>query len=104
MTGLDSEFEKITIKSREELLEECLEIGIPVTGYEDQETLEMFLGSADDDDFDDEDNEDEDFDDEFEDEDEIGEPAEDDEIFDEDFDFEEDEDEDLFEDDETSYN
>lgn len=100
MMGLDSESEKTSIKTREELIEECIEAGIPVTGYEDEETLEMFLGSADDDD----DYADEEEDDDFEDENEIEEPSDDEEIFDEDFDFDEDEDEDLFEDDEASYN
>ena len=89
MTGSNNQSGKEELKTREELIEECLEIGIPVTGYEDQETLKMFLGSKDDDEFDDDG-----FDEEP-----------DDEIFDEDFDFdEEDEDDDLFEDDESSYN
>jgi hypothetical protein len=97
MTGLNNQSGKEETKTREELIEECLEIGIPVTGYEDQETLKMFLGSADDDYSDEED------DDEFDDDGFDEEP--DDEIFDEDFDFdEEDEDDDLFEDDESSYN
>ena len=92
MAGFENESVKPVIKSHEELIEECLEMGIPVTGHEDQETLEMFLGSTDE--------EDDDFDDDldgFEEE-----PPDDDEIFDEDFDF--DEDDDLFEDDEASYN
>jgi hypothetical protein len=97
MTGFNNQSGKEETKTREELIEECLEIGIPVTGYEDQETLKMFLGSADDDYSDEE--EDDEFDDDGFDE----EP--DDEMFDEDFDFdEEDEDDDLFEDDESSYN
>ena len=96
MTGSNNQSGKEELKTREELIEECLEIGIPVTGYEDQETLKMFLGSADDDYSDEEDDE---FDDDGFDE----EP--DDEIFDEDFDFDdEDDDDDLFEDDESSYN
>lgn len=99
MAGLDFETEKEGIKTREDLIEECLEIGIPVTGHEDQETLEMFLGSADEyDDFDDE----EDFDDEFEDS-ELDEPVDDKEILDEEFDFDEDDD-DLFDDDDPQYN
>jgi hypothetical protein len=97
MTGLNNQSGKEEVKTREELIEECLEIGIPVTGYEDQETLKMFLGSAEDDYSEEE--EDDEFDDDGFDE----EP--DDEIFDEDFDFdEEDDDDDLFEDDESSYN
>jgi hypothetical protein len=97
MTGSNNQSGKEELKTREELIEECLEIGIPVTGYEDQETLKMFLGSKDDDYSDEED------DDEFDDDGFDEEP--DDEIFDEDFDFdEEDEDDDLFEDDESSYN
>jgi hypothetical protein len=96
MTGSNNQSGKEELKTREELIEECLEIGIPVTGYEDQETLKMFLGSKDND-YSDED------DDEFDDDGFDEEP--DDEIFDEDFDFdEEDEDDDLFEDDESSYN
>ena len=98
MTGLNNQSGKEEMKTREELIEECLEIGIPVTGYEDQETLKMFLGSADDD-YSDEEEDNDEFDDDGFDE----EP--DDEIFDEDFDFdEEDEDDDLFEDDESTYN
>lgn len=102
MTGFENESGNKEIRTREELIEECIEIGIPVTGHEDQETLEMFLGSSDEDssdkdgdDFDD----DLDSDDGFEEE-----PSEDDEIIDEDFDFDEDDDDDLFEDDEASYN
>ena len=96
MTGFNNQSGKEEMKTREELIEECLEIGIPVTGYEDQETLKMFLGSKDEDYSDEEDDE---FDDDGFDE----EP--DDEIFDEDFDFDdEDDDDDLFEDDESSYN
>ena len=94
MAVLEMEAEKQIIKSREELIEECLEMGIPITGHEDKETLEMFLGSADeDDDFGDD--EDDDFDDEFDD-DEIDEPVDDKEILDEEFDFDDD---DLDEDD-----
>jgi len=101
MAGLEIETGKENIKTREELIEECLEAGIPVTGHEDEETLEMFLGSADEeDDFDDE--EEDDFDDEFEDN-EIDEPVDEKEILDEDFDFEDDED-DLFDDDDPQYN
>lgn len=99
MAGLEKESGKESIKTREELLEECLEIGIPVTGHEDEETLEMFLGSADDeDDFDDE--EEDDFDDEFDDDD----PVDEKEILDEEFDFDEEEDDDLFDDDDPQYN
>ena len=102
MTGLEVESGKKSIKTREELIEECLEIGIPVTGHEDEETLEMFLGSADEeDDFDDD--EEDDFDDEFED-DEIEEPIDEKEILDEEFDFEEDDDDDLLDDDDPQYN
>ena len=88
MMGLDNRSEKATFKSREELIEECLEVGIPVAGYEDKDALEMFLGSKDDDldGFDEE-------------------PSDDDEMFDEDFDFEDDDDDDdFFEDDDVSYN
>ena len=98
MAGFDNESGKPEMKSREELMEECIEMGIPVIGHEDRETLEIILGSEDDDyndDFDD----DLDGDDGFEDG-----PSDDDEIFDEDFDFDEDDDDDLFEDDDVSYN
>ncbi|MGA8263738.1 MAG: hypothetical protein WB779_04810 [Ignavibacteriaceae bacterium] len=94
MAGSGNELGKTVIKSREELIEECLEIGIPVIGHEDRETLKMFLGSADDDFVDDPEG-----DDGFEDG-----PSDDDEIFDEDFDFDEDDEDDLFEDDDVSYN
>ena len=94
MAGFDNESGKPEMKSREELMEECIEMGIPVIGHEDRETLEIILGSEDDD-FDD----DLDGDDGFEDG-----PSDDDEIFDEDFDFDEDDDDDLFEDDDVSYN
>ena len=101
MAGFDNESGKVEIKSREELVEECLDMGIPVIGNEDRETLEMFLGSADDDYEDEED----DFDDDLDGDDGFEEgPSDDDEIFDEDFDFDEDDDDDLFEDDDVSYN
>ena len=101
MAGFDNESGKVEIKSREELVEECLDMGIPVIGNEDRETLEMFLGSADDD----YDDEEDDFDDDLDGDDGFEEgPSDDDEIFDEDFDFDEDEDDDLFEDDDVSYN
>lgn len=98
MAVLEMKSGKESIKTREELIEECLEIGIPVTGHEDEETLEMFLGSADDDD--DFVNDDDDFDDDFDD-DELEEPVDDKEILDEEFDFEEDDD---LEDDDPQYN
>ena len=101
MAGFDNESGKVEIKSREELVEECLDMGIPVIGNEDRETLEMFLGSADDNYEDEED----DFDDDLDGDDGFEEgPSDDDEIFDEDFDFDEDDDDDLFEDDDVSYN
>ena len=100
MAGIDNESGKTEMKSREELFEECVEMGIPVIGHEDRETLEMFLGSADDD-YEDEDE----FDDDLDGDDGFEEgPSDDDEIFDEDFDFDEDDDDDLFEDDDVSYN
>ena len=94
MAGFDNESGKSEMKSREELMEECIEMGIPVIGHEDRETLEIILGSEDDD-----------FDDDLEGDDgfEDG-PSDEDEIFDEDFDFDEDDDDDLFEDDDVSYN
>ncbi|MGA7836632.1 MAG: hypothetical protein WB996_01590 [Ignavibacteriaceae bacterium] len=100
MTGLELETGKETIETHEDLLEESLEICIPVAGHQDEETLKMFMGSADEeDDFDDE----EDFDDEFEDN-EIDEPIDEKEILDEDFDFDDDEDDDLFDDEDPQYN
>ena len=103
MTGLEKESGNENIKTREELLEEYFEAGIPVTENEDEDTIKMFLGSADDDDyFDDEDEEEDEFEDEFDDD--VEEPAEDDEIFDEDFDFDEDDDDDLFDDDDPQQN
>jgi len=99
MAVLEKGSKKLIIKSREKLMEECLEIGIPITGYEDKETLEMFLGSADEEDDLGEDEED-DFDDEFEDDD-LDEPVDDKEIVDEEFDFEEDDD---LDDDDPQYN
>ena len=94
MAGFDNESGKSEMKLREELMEECIEMGIPVIGHEDRETLEIILGSEDDD-----------FDDDLEGDDgfEDG-PSDEDEIFDEDFDFDEDDDDDLFEDDDVSYN
>ena len=98
-------------KSKQELIEECIESGIPVTGHEDVETLEMFLNSSDyddDDDFDDEEDDNIDDEDEPDEEDDSSEiePEDEDEIYDDDFDFEEDEEEDLFDDeeDDVQYN
>jgi hypothetical protein len=89
------------VKSRKDMLDECLELGIPVTGNEDIETLELYLASSDEeDDFEDED-EDEFEEDDFEEE----EAVDDEEIFEEDLDIDEDDDEDdLFDDDEAPYN
>ncbi|GAB4301110.1 MAG: hypothetical protein Kow0098_29060 [Ignavibacteriaceae bacterium] len=85
------------VKTREELIEECFESGLPIRGDEDTETLRLYLASSDeDDDLDDDEFEDED---EFEDDDFEDEPDED-EFIDEDFDFDEDDDDDLFDDDE----
>ncbi len=97
-------------KTQEELIEECIENGIPVTGHEDIETLEMYLGSSDlddDDDFDDD--EDDNFDDEEEvdgEEDDISEiePEDEDEIYEEDFDFDDDEEDDFDDDEDVQYN
>jgi hypothetical protein len=89
------------VKSREEMLDECLDLGIPVTGNEDIETLELYLASSDEDDDDIEDEDDDEFEeDDFEDEDAVDEE----EIFEEDLDIDEDEDDDLFDDDEAPYN
>ncbi len=38
---------------REQLIEHCLQVGMPVVGDEDEETLEMYIELAHDDDFDD---------------------------------------------------
>lgn len=40
-------------RRRAQLIEHCIELGMPVTGDEDEETLEMYIHLADDDDFDD---------------------------------------------------
>ncbi len=94
MMGFDYGSELATIKLSEDLIERCLEIGISVARYEDKETLEIFLGSNDDDYSDNEEDDLDVFDEE---------PSEDDEIFDEDFDFDEDDDDDeFFEDDDVS--
>ncbi len=49
---------------REQLIDYCLQIGMPVVGDEDEETLEMYIEMANDDDFDDLDLNDNDFNDE----------------------------------------
>ncbi len=92
-------------KTREELIEECLELGIPVTGNEDVDTLNLYLGSADDDedDYDEDDDYYKDDEDEFDDDDDLLKDEPDEENIEDDFDF--DEDDDLFEDDdEIPYN
>ncbi len=110
MVSLTNDSKEKVFKTQGELIEECIESGIPVTGHEDIETLEMYLGASDyeDDDFDDEEE-----DDNFDDEDEVEEtedsseiePEDEDEIYDDDFDFDEDDDDDLFDDEEdTQYN
>jgi hypothetical protein len=38
---------------REQLIEQCLQLGMPVAGDEDEETLEMYVKMVNDDDFDD---------------------------------------------------
>jgi hypothetical protein len=38
---------------RDQLIDQCLQIGMPVVGDEDEETLEMMIEMAHDDDFDD---------------------------------------------------
>jgi hypothetical protein len=107
MITLANDSKEKVFKTQEELIEECIENGIPVTGHEDIETLEMFLSASDDDDdFDDDDDDDFDDDDELEDEEEVIseiEPEDEDEIYDDDFDFDEDEDDDDL-DDEVQYN
>lgn len=45
--------DKIRQIRREHLIEHCLQIGMPVVGNEDEETLEMYIELAHDDDFDD---------------------------------------------------
>ena len=92
MTGLEKEFGNESIKTPEEIIDECFDI--PVEEYENERIPEMLLLAADDDDFDDDD-----FDDDFDD-DEIDEPLGDKDI--EDFDFEDDDD--LFDDDDPQYN
>lgn len=89
------------VKSREEVLEECLELGIPVTGSEDIDTLKLYLASSDEDEDDIEDEDGDEFEeDDFEEE----EAVDEEEIFEEDLDLDDDEEDDLFDDDEPPYN
>jgi hypothetical protein len=90
MTGLEKETGNDGILTCEELREEILKSSSPETRWEDEETSDVFFGSA---------NEDEGFEEDDDFEDEFDEEIDDKEILDEDFDFEEDED-DLFDDDE----
>lgn len=43
----------VSKRRRAQLIEHCIELGMPVTGDEDEETLEMYIQMADDDDIDD---------------------------------------------------
>lgn len=47
-------------RRREQLIEQCIQLGMPVVGDEDEETLETYIDIAHDDDWDDFDNDDED--------------------------------------------
>lgn len=94
MNGMIEIAEQNGIESREELINKCYDMEIPITGNEDSQTLELYLSSASDEDFDDE-FEDDDFEDEeeFEDDFEDDKPAEEEEgFYEEDFDFDEEED------------
>jgi len=55
-------YDKIRQTRRDQLIDQCLNLGMPVVGDEDEETLEMYLDMADDD-FDDFGFSDENFDD-----------------------------------------
>ncbi|HAB51499.1 MAG: hypothetical protein A2315_16805 [Ignavibacteria bacterium RIFOXYB2_FULL_35_12] len=46
-------YEKVRQTRRDQLIDQCLQIGMPVVGDEDEETLEMYIDMAHDDDFDD---------------------------------------------------
>jgi hypothetical protein len=46
-------YEIIRQTRREQLIDQCLKMGMPVVGDEDEETLEMYIDTAIDDDFDD---------------------------------------------------
>lgn len=99
--------DKKELKSREELIEECYNAGIPITGDEDLETLELYLASGDEDDdlgFDDEDDDfaedDDDYyksdKDDYIDEDDLDKNAKEEDFYEEDFDFDdEDDDEEI---------
>lgn len=50
-------------KRREQLIEQCIQLGMPVVGDEDEETLETYIEIAHDDDWDDFGNDDEDLND-----------------------------------------
>ncbi len=108
MVGLINDSEEKVFKTQQELAEECIENGIPITGNEDIETLEMYLSASeyddDDDDFDDDDDLLDDDEDDFVEEDDSSEIEPEDEIFDEDFDFDEDDDDLLDDDDDMQYN
>jgi len=42
-------YDKVRQTRRDQLIDQCLNIGMPVVGDEDEETLEMFMDMADDD-------------------------------------------------------
>lgn len=42
-------YEKVRQTRRDQLIDQCLQIGMPVVGDEDEETLEMYIDMADDD-------------------------------------------------------
>lgn len=44
-------YDKVKQTRRAQLIDQCLQIGMPVVGDEDEETLEMFIEMAYDDDF-----------------------------------------------------
>jgi hypothetical protein len=46
-------YEKVRQSRREQLIDQCLKVGIPVAGDEDEETLEMYIDMANYVDFDD---------------------------------------------------
>lgn len=46
-------YDKVKQSRREQLIAQCLQIGIPVVGDEDEETLEMYIDLANYDEFDD---------------------------------------------------
>lgn len=93
-------------KTREELMEECFELGIPITGDEDEETLKLYLDTSDDELGNEKDDlpDDDDYYKEDEDDDLLKEEPDEDDFGNDDFDLDEDEDDDFLDDEEPPFN